>query len=241
MADFLLQDLKAIQRNLDAFGNQFVALIPIDSSNVDSTETLPGFTVITEPIADDNVREINAACINGLCLQIEKTHGLGSSYVAFFRKRAEKTLAEGRPLSGRDLSKLVGDLIDAKEWENKNAGAIYSKFHIEAERPSQGMVIVRVSGRLDAATVDVFEKNALPLAQDASIDRFILSCDDLQYVASTGIRILVGIIKALALRKAKFYASGLRPDMYLILKTTGLQKFMVVKESVEECISDTGS
>ena len=238
MAEFLLEDIKAVQHSLEAFGNNFVALIPGGESEWGATGTPASFGQKVEPISVDEARNINSASINGLCDMIEKTDGLGRSYVAFFRKRIEKALGEGKPFSGRALSKFIADLIDAKEWEEKKAKVVHSKFNYEVERFSEVAVVVRVSGRLDAATVEVFEKNVLGLAQDPTITRFVLSCAEFEYVASTGLRVFVAIIKALNARNAKFYIAGLRPEMLLILKTTGLQKFMVVKETVEECLSD---
>ena len=109
--------------------------------------------------------------------------------------------------------------------------------HLEVERRDGGIAVLHVSGRLDAASSGDFEAGIFPVAQDAGVDRLVLACGGLEYVASAGLRVLVAVVKALNVRKARLFAVGLHPEPLAVLKMTGFLSYLTVKSDIEECLA----
>ncbi|MDR1535530.1 MAG: STAS domain-containing protein [Planctomycetota bacterium] len=100
-----------------------------------------------------------------------------------------------------------------------------------------GMVVVKMSGRFDAAAVAEAEAVLLPRAGESGVVRIILDCADLEYVASAGLRVFLQVVKALKEREARLYVAGMREMVLSVLKMTGFLSFMEARATVEECLA----
>lgn len=111
------------------------------------------------------------------------------------------------------------------------------QFHCESERkPEFGAAVVRIVGRLTAASLDDFEKALLPLSADAVIGKIVLDGANLQYIASAGLRGLLKAIKELEKHGGKLYAVNLSKNVASVLKMTGFFPYVEIRSSVEDCL-----
>ena len=108
---------------------------------------------------------------------------------------------------------------------------------VTTETPAEGVIVLRLSGRLDAAAMQDFEAILLPHAENPAIKRLILEGAGMDYVASAGLRSILKAIKALTPRKAKLYGAGLLPSVTAVLKMTGFLPFIELRATIEECLA----
>ena len=102
---------------------------------------------------------------------------------------------------------------------------------------AEGVVLLGLSGRLDASAAADFEVALLPHAENAAVTRVILDGAGLEYVASAGLRAILKAIKAMTPRKAILYGVGLTPTVVAVLKMTGFLAFVQLRGSIDECLS----
>ena len=107
---------------------------------------------------------------------------------------------------------------------------------VTALTPAEGVIVLRLSGRLDAAATLEFEAALLPLAENPATTRIILDGAGMDYVASAGLRTILKAIKALTPRKAKLYGAGFLPSVTSVLRMTGFLPFIELRPTVKECL-----
>lgn len=98
-------------------------------------------------------------------------------------------------------------------------------------------VIISIAGHLDTATsVEANLKISRELEKMASIDSLTCDAMRLEYISSSGLRILLSLAK----RHKDFRVINVQPQVYEVLETTGFTKIMTVERamrrlSVEGC------
>lgn len=108
---------------------------------------------------------------------------------------------------------------------------------VETERVGDGAAVVKIAGRLDAASIADFEAALLPLAEDAALGRVVLDGTRLDYVASAGLRVLLKAVKAMDQRKAKLLGAAFDPKIVAVLKMTGFLSYIEMRPGVAECLA----
>ena len=107
---------------------------------------------------------------------------------------------------------------------------------VTTETPAEGVTVLRLSGRIDAAAAADFEAILLPRAEDPAVTRIVLEGAGMDYIASAGLRAILRAVKALTARKAKLYGAGLLPSVTSVLKMTGFLPFIELRPTVDECL-----
>ncbi len=79
--------------------------------------------------------------------------------------------------------------------------------------------LAHVEGRLDTVNAPEFEKLMQPLMVGES-PMIELDCKDLEYIASSGLRLLLTLQKSVMARKGSLTLSGLRPDIKAVFDMT---------------------
>ena len=91
-----------------------------------------------------------------------------------------------------------------------------------------GETLAVVEGRLDTVNAPVFEKMMQPLLQeDAS--NIVMDCSDLEYIASSGLRLFLVLQKSLLKRKTSLTIIGLRKEVKTVFDMTGFSKIFTIK------------
>ena len=84
-----------------------------------------------------------------------------------------------------------------------------------------GKLVATLEGELDTAAAIEVEKELQPLFNSEGRD-VVIECEKLEYIASSGLRILLGIIKSAKAAGSKVILRNLNEDIRNVFKLTGL-------------------
>lgn len=84
----------------------------------------------------------------------------------------------------------------------------------------EGKIIATLSGELDTAAAMEVEKSLQPLYESDGRD-IIIDCTELEYIASSGLRILISILKGAKTNGSKVILKNLNDDIKNVFKLTG--------------------
>ncbi|MDR0988322.1 MAG: STAS domain-containing protein [Prevotellaceae bacterium] len=79
--------------------------------------------------------------------------------------------------------------------------------------------IIKVSGRLDTVNAPLFGEKIAPVTE--SMKDVVVDCNELEYVASSGLRQLLTLQKMANQKKAKLVFRSVKPDIKNIFDMTG--------------------
>lgn len=105
---------------------------------------------------------------------------------------------------------------------------------LEAEERN-GVRIIHVSGPLDSMNYDQFKAEMDPLIGKSRI-RVVLDCQNLTYVNSRGLALLMHYQRALKLDFSFLGIAALRPRILKGMEMLGLGKFVTSYSTVEEAL-----
>ena len=92
-----------------------------------------------------------------------------------------------------------------------------------------GKTIIKTGSRIDTINAPRFEKDIEPAIQEAGVD-LVMDCDELSYMASSGLRIIQKTMRAVMMKRGKFKMVNVSPEIYKVLNMTGFTKFMAVEQ-----------
>ena len=84
-----------------------------------------------------------------------------------------------------------------------------------------GKLVATLEGELDTAAAIEVEKELQPLFNNEGRD-VVIECEKLEYIASSGLRILLGILKSAKAASSKVILRNLNEDIRNVFKLTGL-------------------
>ena len=85
----------------------------------------------------------------------------------------------------------------------------------------EGKIVATLEGELDTAAAFEVEKEMQPLYNSNGRD-IIIECKGLEYIASSGLRILLGILKSAKAGGNKVTLRNMNDDIKNVFKMTGL-------------------
>jgi anti-anti-sigma factor len=85
----------------------------------------------------------------------------------------------------------------------------------------EGKIIATLEGELDTAAAMEVEKELQPLYENKGRD-IVIECGKLEYIASSGLRILLGILKSTKAGGNKVILRNMNDDIKNVFKMTGL-------------------
>ena len=89
--------------------------------------------------------------------------------------------------------------------------------------------IIKTGNRIDTINAPQFEKDIEPALQDLGVD-LEMDCTELNYMASSGLRIIQKTMRTVMMKKGKFKMTNVSPEIYKVLAMTGFTKFMIVEQ-----------
>ncbi len=90
-----------------------------------------------------------------------------------------------------------------------------------------------VTGRLDSVTSSLFEKDFLALFT-APGTRVLLDCSQLDYVASSGLRVILMAAKRAQAQQGKLVISHLQPQVHEVFAISGFLKILNITNDLAE-------
>jgi len=106
---------------------------------------------------------------------------------------------------------------------------------LTAEARSDGVVTIHIAGVVDAHTLDRFE-GALSKALDHGAKSFVLDCEELRYVNSSGFGELIRYHDRLKERDGVLVMARVPPKVAIILEMLGLRSLIPVVPSLAEAL-----
>ena len=91
-----------------------------------------------------------------------------------------------------------------------------------------GDFVAILEGRLDTASAPATEKELQPLYQDPGHD-IILDCSKLDYISSSGLRLFLGLLKAVKPKGGHVYISGMNSNLKQVFDMTGFTSLFEFK------------
>lgn len=94
-------------------------------------------------------------------------------------------------------------------------------------KEQNGEIVAFFEGSLDTAAAQKTEKDIQPLlTADKNI---VLNCEKLEYISSSGLRIILQILKAAKLRGLHVSATGMNKDILKVFTLTGFNNLLELK------------
>ncbi len=106
---------------------------------------------------------------------------------------------------------------------------------VNSERQN-GTLIARVDGRVDGSNAREFQ-TALESSIDSGDRIVVLDLEQLSYISSAGLRVILMVAKTLQRQGAKFAVCSLSTSIREVFEISGFDRIISVNASQEEAIS----
>jgi anti-anti-sigma factor len=106
-----------------------------------------------------------------------------------------------------------------------------------AHRLENEILIIAISGRLDAATAPIADETIKKTLEEHT-NRLLFDLKDLEYLSSGGLRVILGAAKEMRRREGKVALAGLNKFVYEIFEVSGFQSLIPIKDTVEEGLKE---
>jgi anti-sigma B factor antagonist len=104
---------------------------------------------------------------------------------------------------------------------------------IEKER--DGICILTLSGRLDASNSSEFREKILQIIEDGT-RKVILDCENLDYISSAGLRVVLEAIKEIKRHEGKIMLCALQDYIKEVFEIAQFDAFLPIGATLEEAI-----
>ncbi len=98
------------------------------------------------------------------------------------------------------------------------------------------VLILRLDGRLDAATSVVLERKLAPLIEEGQHSRIALDCTNIDYLSSAGMRVLLSMNKKMHAKQGFLLLFSLSPEVEEILKMAGFDRVFRIFPNEKEVL-----
>ena len=92
-----------------------------------------------------------------------------------------------------------------------------------------GKTIIKTDKRIDTMHASQFEKDIESALEEQGVD-LEMDCDELNYMASSGLRIIQKTMRTVMMKKGQFKITNVSPEIYKVLAMTGFTKFMTIEQ-----------
>ena len=92
-----------------------------------------------------------------------------------------------------------------------------------------GKTIIKTDKRIDTMNASQFEKDIESALAEQGVD-LEMDCDELNYMASSGLRIIQKTMRTVMMKKGQFKITNVSPAIYKVLAMTGFTKFMTIEQ-----------
>jgi anti-anti-sigma factor len=104
-------------------------------------------------------------------------------------------------------------------------------------RVENGVLIIAISGRLDAASAPIAE-GEINKALEGEQNRLLFDLSALEYLSSGGLRVILSAAKEIRKREGKVALAALTQYVYEIFEVSGFTAMLPIKDSVEEGLKE---
>jgi anti-sigma B factor antagonist len=105
------------------------------------------------------------------------------------------------------------------------------------EKRLEGVLVFSVKGRLDSNTSDAFEKMLLGKVEEGE-NRFIIDFQELDYISSAGLRVLLKATKELKKTNGQICLCCLRDYIQEVFDMSGFSSFLPIHSDVRSSLKE---
>lgn len=87
--------------------------------------------------------------------------------------------------------------------------------------------LVKLSGRLDTTNAEQFQKDIMPLMEDATPD-IELDCTDMEYTSSQGLRMFLMLQKTVTSKQGAMVMTHMKPHVKEVFDITGFSNIIKI-------------
>ena len=99
------------------------------------------------------------------------------------------------------------------------------------------VVIIRVSGRLDATSSPILERQVMALI-DAGKNQLVMNFANVEYLSSAGMRLLLAATKKLKSQDGKILISSVVDNVMEVIKMAGFDHILHLFDSEEDALKE---
>ena len=103
------------------------------------------------------------------------------------------------------------------------------------EKNTEKCLIIGINGRLDTINYSILEKRLMELL-DQNTNRILINCSQMDYVSSSGLRILLMALKRITMAKGKFALCSLQEDIREIFEISGFTTIFEIYPNEEDAL-----
>src|SRR6185295_17391375 len=108
-----------------------------------------------------------------------------------------------------------------------------------SESKRNGVVVIRLKGRLDASNAGEFEQKLLALIA-AGHTRLVIDCEPLEYISSAGLGVLLAAAKRLRSSNGQVALAALKEQIQEVFDIAGFSAIFEVHRSLDEAVAVAG-
>ena len=110
------------------------------------------------------------------------------------------------------------------------------KFTVEKQKDT---VIIRPAGRLDSMTSPEFESSLDPYLHDP-VKNLLLDCDELDYISSAGLRVILNTARAFTSGPGRFAACSMQDHVREVFEISGFDSVITIYDSAVDFLGQLG-
>ncbi|MEI7726678.1 MAG: STAS domain-containing protein [Bacteroidota bacterium] len=103
------------------------------------------------------------------------------------------------------------------------------------EQQTDQCLIIGIKGRLDTTNYNMLEKKLMEMI-DSNHHRILVECSSMDYISSSGLRILLMGLKKISLVKGKFALCGLQENIHEIFEISGFSSIFEIHPTREDAL-----
>ncbi len=101
------------------------------------------------------------------------------------------------------------------------------------------ILLIKVSGRLDANTAKRFEEECSLLAEEKN--RLVMDLSGLEYISSAGLRSVLSVGKKIKASNGRYVFCNLQPMVKEVFKISGFNSIFPMYDNLEDAIEEASS
>jgi anti-sigma B factor antagonist len=103
------------------------------------------------------------------------------------------------------------------------------------EQQTDQCLILSIKGRLDTTNYNMLEKKLMEMI-DSNHHRILVECTGMDYISSSGLRILLMGLKKISMVKGKFALCGLQENIHEIFEISGFSSIFEIYPGKEDAL-----
>lgn len=104
----------------------------------------------------------------------------------------------------------------------------------------QDILVIRLMGELDHHTADSLRQQVDMRIQQDQIKHILLNLEDLSFMDSSGIGVIIGRYKQITSRGGRMVVCSIHPSIYRLFELSGLFKILQATDSEEQALEALG-